>query len=263
MYDFHVHSCFSNDCSQTLEQISEKAYQIGLEGICLTDHVDIDYESAITFEIDYKEYAKAIEKLRQKYAGKLSIFMGLELGLQPHVLEKCNAYLADKPFDFIIGSIHAVKRKELFHSHFLEGITEHQGILDYFEELLFCVRHYSDYDILGHMDVFRRYLKSGEHVFNFNMYREYIEEVLKTLISNGKGIEINTSGTYGLSTFHPLPEIIMLYKELGGEIITLGSDSHYPQVLGDSFDKAKELLLRTGFKQYTIFKERKPLFIEL
>jgi histidinol-phosphatase (PHP family) len=235
----------------------------GLEGICFTDHVDIDYPgTSIQFDIDYSKYIGEVKRLKDKYNDKLEILTGIEFGMQPHILEEDNRFFQNKSFDYILGSIHAANKKELYGGDFTESKSGHLGTLDYFNDMIFCVKNYNSYNNLGHIDAIARYVSKGS--FSASQYMEYIEEVLKIIINKGKGIELNTSGKrYSLQHFHPEPSIIKLYKELGGEIITLGSDSHNPNTLGYGFEEAVYILQSCGFKYNTIFRKGKPEFIKL
>lgn len=265
MFDFHIHSEFSDDSSTSLSEHAEAALKLGLNGICLTDHIDIDYANPQTkFELNFPKYMEQLEKQKEIYKNELEIYTGIEIGLQIHVTEENKAYMQNKQFDFVIGSIHCANKKELYGGSFFEGISDHEGIELFFYETLKCLELFTDYDVLGHPDVIRRYLIHGEKGFDFLRYKEYIRTVLLMLIQSGKGIEINTSGLrYDLASFHPMPEIVKLYKELGGEVITLGSDAHAASHIGYAFKDALQLLTDSGFKYYTIFKSRKPVFIKI
>lgn len=263
MYDFHTHSNFSDDSSTPISSIIDGAIKKSLKGVCITDHVDIDYpNTTINFDLDYNGYKKEINRLQALYNNKIHIYAGLEFGLKSDILQKANNFMNDKSFDFIIGSIHALKDKELYMGQFLENLSINQGIINYFEEMLECINQFDNFDVIGHFDVIRRYIPSSDENFKFEKYKDYIIECLKAIIKKGKGIEINTS-TYGLADFHPIPQILKMYKTLGGEIITLGSDSHNSSTLGRSFDKALNHLQDIGFKYYTIFSNRQKEFIKI
>lgn len=265
MYDFHTHSHFSTDSTFPMHIMARKANDIGLYGICFTDHVDLDYASPeISFDFSYDDYMNELNSIRASFSNDFEIFSGMELGLQPHILDDNKALLKDKSFDFIIGSIHCVNRKDMYDGSFLEGITVNEGIMQYFKDMLYCIDNFSDYDVIGHMDGIRRYIGNNEDCFSYNIYKGLIHNVLYRLVNSYKGLEVNTAGLrLGLSSYHPLPEILRLYRFLGGEIITLGSDSHSPDTLGYEHKNALKLLSEIGFKYYTIFKDRKPIFIKI
>lgn len=262
MFDYHVHTNHSNDCTFDMESYILPAIEKRLEGICFTDHVDIDYPcNSIEFHLDYSKYTNEIKRLKEKYNGKLEIFTGIEFGMQPHILEEDQSFFKNKCFDYVLGSIHAANKKELYGGDFTHAKSEHLGILDYFNDMIFCVKSFDSYNNLAHIDAIARYVGKGS--FAASKYMEYIEEILKIVIQKGKGIELNTSGKrYSLPYFHPEPSIIKLYKQLGGEIITLGSDSHNPSTLRYGFDEAVYLLQSCGFKYNTIYRNGKPEFIK-
>ena len=265
MYDFHTHSHFSNDSVSSMYIMAQKAKNIGLKGICFTDHIDLDYTSdQINFDFSYNDYINELNSISASFPEDFEIFTGLELGMQPHLSVENEALLKDKCFDFIIGSIHCVNKKDMYDGSFLEGITYSEGIMNYFNDMLQCIDNFRDFDVLGHLDGIRRYLNNNEANFCYNIYKGLIHNVLSKLVNSYKGIEVNTAGLrYGLSSFHPLPDILKLYRFLGGEIITLGSDSHSPDTLGYEFKSALAMLSDMGFKYYTIYKDRKPIFIKI
>lgn len=265
MHDFHIHSHFSNDSTASMQSMAKKAKDIGLKGICFTDHYDLDYQSTeINFEFSYDAYLEELSSIREYSTKGFQIFTGLELGMQPHISAENEALLGGKNFDFIIGSIHCVDKKDLYDKTFLEGITEEEGIRHYYYDTLKCIENFKNFDVLGHLDGIRRYLYNKDDSFSLNLYEELVRNVLSKLISLNKGIEVNTAGLrYGLSSFHPLPDILKWYRLLGGEIITIGSDSHSPENLGYGLKDALIDISDLGFKCYTIFKDRKPIFIKI
>lgn len=265
MYDFHIHSHFSTDANYPMLAMAQTAKDMGLKGICFTDHIDLDYPSSqIDFDFSYTDYLNEFNSIMGLNSEDFEVFRGVELGLQPHINEKNEAYLKDKSFDFIIGSIHCANKKDLYDGSYLDGISQKEGILYYFRDMQQCVDTFKDFDVLGHLDVIRRYLFKSPEEFSYEFYKGFIHNILSQLINSYKGIEVNTAAfRYGLSTFHPLPDILKLYRFLGGEIITLGSDSHTPATLGYEFKASLALLSELGFKYYTIFKDRKPVFIKI
>ena len=109
-----------------------------------------------------------------------------------------------------------------------------------------------------------RYCPDKNYQFIYQDYADLIEEILKTIIEDGKGIEVNTGGyKYGLGYPNPHPDILKRYLELGGEILTIGSDGHCPEHMAYDFPKLRELLTSLGFRFYTIFQNQSPEFIEL
>lgn len=269
MHDFHLHTNYSFDCDASLESMLEAACAAGLEGVCLTDHVDLCYPPTYEdYAYNYAVYCQDVEQKREEFAGRLAIGRGVELGLQPSVTAQNREFIQGKTYDFMIGSLHAVGKMELYRSDFLKGIEDRQGIANYFEDLAICIQDTDLYDVIGHLDGFRRYLRhlflGEEEKALMELIREPLEASLRFLIQKGKGIEINTSGMrYGLGAFHPMASVLKLYQELGGEILTIGSDAHFPDHVAFGFREARELCLELGFRYYTLFTERKPEMVKL
>lgn len=263
--DFHNHTDFSGDSDTAPEEMAEQAIRLGLRYLCITDHMDLDFpyeEPVFTFSLP--DYFQKHEELRKRYGGELTLFTGIEAGLQPTVGGQLTKILSDWNFDFVIGSSHIVDRMDPYYSEFWEGRDEHSCILRYFETILENLNCFYDLDVYGHIDYIVRYAPSKASHYSYQKYAEILEEILKTLISKNIGLELNTAGLkYGLGFAHPHPDILKRYRELGGEIITIGSDAHRPEHLAYAFDKVPEILKTCGFEYYTIFKNRKPEFIKL
>ena len=256
--DYHMHSDFSADCNTPMEDTIQSAIGKGLSEICFTEHVDYDYpDPTIVFELDLPRYTQELKAMQEKYQDRIAIRKGIEVGLQPHVLDKCQALIQGDYFDFIIASLHTADRKDLHSGEFFEGRPVSESYQIYYEELLYCVQNYSEYSILGHIDLVKRYKKldTGED------FHDLLRQIFNIIIPAGKGIEVNTSGYhYGLDHAMPSADILKLYKECGGEIITLGSDAHHASHVGRHFKEMLTLLDSIGFRYICSFNERKPIF---
>ncbi|MCF0105150.1 MAG: histidinol-phosphatase HisJ family protein [Holdemanella sp.] len=271
--DYHVHSYHSDDSTTPIEEIVLKAKEIGLNEFALTDHVDYgikkDYgESDYTYlfgeprvNVDYPVYFKELDDLQKKYP-EISIKKGLEFGIQYHTIDKYNKLFNSYPFDFIILSIHQVDDLEFWTQEYQKDKTQQEYIEGYYNEMYKVVSNYTNYSVLGHMDLIVRYDKQGK--YPFEKVKPIIEKILRKVIQDGKGIEINTSSRqYGLDDLTPSRAILKLYKELGGTILTIGSDSHKTETLGTDLDYTKKELLKLGFETYCTFDCMKPIFHNL
>jgi histidinol-phosphatase (PHP family) len=186
----------------------------------------------------------------------------LEIGIQNGLtLEKCKSASKNFNYDFLIGSFHSFNGTDLYTANYAE--MEQRTILPTFYTYVYnCLNEFDDFDVLGHMNVIDRYL---------NLERDYteslliIEEILKNLIHKGKGLEINTSSyRYGLQgRNHPTKEILQLYKDLGGEVLTIGSDAHRPSDLMFHFEDAVAFAEYHGFKYFSTFENRKITMLPL
>ena len=273
--DYHVHTEFSDDSRYPMEDVIRDAVKMGMDEICITDHVDygvkVDWDCGQEIQyrkgdplanVDYPRYMEKIRALKEEYQGKITIRTGMEFGVQMHTIPEFEALFARYPFDFIILSIHQVEDKEFWTQDFQRGRTQKEYNERYYQEMLDVVKAYKNYSVLGHLDLIKRYDEAG--IYPFENVKPMIEDILKIVIADGKGIELNTSfHRYGLSDSMPSREILKLYRELGGEIITIGSDSHKPEHLGAYIDEGHEILKSLGYKQFCTFENMKPIFHDL
>ena len=263
--DFHNHTNFSADCNSTPESMIEKAIDLGLSYLCTTDHMDPDMHCAgLDFTFDLNQYFDKHLELKERYKNQITLLTGIELGLQPHISETLSDILNSGTFDFVIGSAHVCDQMDPYFPEYWEGKTEHEGTHRYFEYILECIEAFQNFDVFGHIDYVVRYGPTKAENYSYQKYKEIIDEILKSLVSKNIGLELNTAGLkYGLGFAHPHTDILKRYKELGGEIITVGSDGHLPEHLAYDFDKVPSILKACGFEYYTMFKNRKPEFIKL
>lgn len=266
--DSHVHSEFSSDSTTPVTDVIEKAIQTGMSYFYLTDHHDIDFpiEAAggLDFQLNTPLYLSKLSELKEHYQNQIEVRTGVELGLMKHIGEKLRAYVTEFNFDFVIGSSHLVRGMDPYYPKYFEGRSQTAAYREYFESIYENIQVFHDYDVYGHLDYVVRYGPSKNIDWNFKDYADLFEVILTTLIEQGKGIEINTAGLYkGLGYPHPHKDILTMYRKLGGEIITIGSDAHTADFLGYGFEQAEQLLLSCGFRYYTLFRNRKPDFLPL
>ncbi|MEZ0537985.1 histidinol-phosphatase HisJ family protein [Caldicellulosiruptoraceae bacterium PP1] len=263
MFDYHVHSNFSSDSKMSMEEAIISAISKGIKEIAFTDHVDLLYPpvSYTIIEIDYDKYVDIFSQLKEKYKDDISIKLGVEVGIQPHSITKSKELIDKYPFDFIIASTHAVEFKDLCEGDFFVNKSKDEAYRIYFEDILNIVNNFNDFCVYGHLDIVKRYGNYEDKSLDVVKYIDIIDEIFKKIIEKEKGIEINTSGfRYNLNSTHPQIDIIKRYKELGGEIITLGSDSHFKEHIGYKFDYVLDLLKSLGFRYITRFDKRIPIY---
>ena len=271
--DYHVHTYYSDDSTYLMENVIKDAITKGMDEICFTDHVDYGIkkdwdEGPVEYlygqpqvNVDYPKYFKEIESLRKKYP-EIIIRQGMEFGVQVHTIPRYQKLYERYDFDFIILSIHQVNNQEFWTQDYQKGKSQQEYMEGYYQEMLNVIKKYKNYSVLGHLDLMTRYDEIGN--YPFEKVKPIITEILKIVIQDGKGIEINTSSRrYGLKDSTPSRDILKLYKELGGKIITIGSDSHKIEHLGAYIDEAKELLKELGFEFYCTFEKMKPIFHQL
>ena len=273
--DMHMHTWFSTDSEACPCDMADEAVRKGLKTICFTDHFDkddLEWGEEGIFDVD--AYFVEMQKLQEEYAGKLNIRIGIELGLRTYLKDYYEELTKKYPLDFVIGSVHNVPYKKdaegniLYTDPAAEKLftdrTDKEAYRLMMETTLENVRTSDCFQTLGHLDYVVRYGKSREKEYSYTDYADIIDEILKLLIEKEKGLEVNSAGLkYGLPFAHPHPDVLKRYRELGGEIITIGADAHKPEHIAYDFAKAEEILKSCGFKYYTEFFEQKPVFKQL
>lgn len=263
--DCHMHTCFSADSDTKPEEMVEGALKKGLSTICFTDHYDKDlYVHGKEMIFNAEEYWTYMTALKEQYKNRIEIRIGMEFGMEPCLGAKCKALAEQYPYDFIIGSTHSVDFKDPAFPDFFAECSGREKCIKMFEQTVKNLQSIEDFDVLGHIDYIVRYTDLKNGGYSYQAFGDYIDAILKEVISRGKGIELNTSGfKYGLGFCHPHPDVIRRYRELGGEIITVGADGHRPEHIAYDFEKVSDILTACGFRYYTEFKDRKPIFRQL
>ncbi len=263
LIDYHIHSRHSVDGHESVFNICKEAIAKGLSEIAITDHFDpcrFDTKCLRTYR--YNNIRRDIDSVKRLFGGKIKILTGIEVGEAGEYPEAAEEIL-EKNFDYVIGSLHNIKG-----DRDLARITYRQEnfgeIMDeYFHRLLTAAK-LGFYDCIGHLDYPKRYAFLYNIKFNPKDYAVFIDEILRTVIEKGKGIEINCSGRrQEIGETLPTPEVIKRYRELGGEIITIGSDAHKIYDVGNKVNDGYVIAAEAGFKYITTFKKRCPKFVKL
>lgn len=255
--DYHMHTHFSADSTANPREHVLKAIDMGLDEICFTDHRDFDYPD-YPFELDVPAYFEELKQLKEEFKEDISIKIGLEMGLDLQYKEEIKQFVEAYPFDYVIGSIHVIAQTEFFEpALFFKDKTKQQVHREFFMNTLECVKYFDCFDCLGHLDYISRYGPYDDKSVDYSLYQDIIDEILQTLIQKGKGIEVNTSGykerkTCGFPTF----DIVQRYYDLGGRIITVGTDSHTSDRVGEHVEDVIQHYQEIGFKDVSTFTNR-------
>lgn len=271
--DSHSHSNNSPDAQNSVKEMCQKAIELGITQYTITDHVECSSEkwenevrdgSGRRFRDIFESSMKDIYLEKENLHSSLQLLAGVELGEPCQNLEVSNNYAKDKRLDFIIGSIHQIRNHRDFFFLDYNVCDINKLMTTYFEEIYETCK-WNGADVIGHLTYTLRYMQGEQgHVVDMRPYDDIIKECFKLLAQNGKGIEVNTSGKrqkYG--KFFPDEKYIKMFRECGGEVITVGSDSHCVNDLGKDIPEAIELIKSCGFEYISYFKERKPVFIKI
>lgn len=267
LIDYHIHSTFSRDSSMTLREVCERACQLGIKEIAVTEHMDFDPRDYSYGYFDYEAYSKEIELEQEKYAGRLIIKKGVEVDYQQRNEKKIGKWLESHSFDYVLGSVHYVidtnlseiePVRRLFSQHSRMEIYK-----EYFKEVQAAVLS-GMFNAIGHMDLVKRQGSVYMGPLLLEDIKEEVIEVLEAMIKTGVVPEVNTSGwRQPPREPFPGPDTLKLYHDLGGEFVTIGSDSHQLRQLGFNLDEARELLRGIGFQSLATFDKGRLVPVEL
>lgn len=279
LIDCHTHTQFSVDSEADINGMIEKACRLGLAAYAVTDHCECNrwyseehYPNEDTYRYfdfgrDFENSVSAVTKLKEKYGNKLNLLCGTEMGQATHDFSIAEKIVSDSRLDFVIGSMHQLPQTEDFAFINYKDYSSdeiYKLIERYFNEVNKLCK-WGKFDILGHLTYTLRYIQGDYGIdIDISEFDEIIADSFRKLIQNGCGIEINTSGlrqSYG-KTF-PSLKYVKMYRELGGEIISIGSDAHTIEDLGKGVSDGAEIARQAGFRYLCYFKRRKPVFIEI
>ena len=264
--DYHLHTLFSPDGKNSPEEMCRAALEKGLTEIAVTDHYEF-YQAGVFRDKPFtSEHMRAqqreLERCRELFAGKLTIRRGVEIGQPQCNPEAARELMEAVPFDYVIGSVHKLSDLDL-------GLTQYTeenipGLAGRNLAMLYELADREDFDCMGHIDIIKRYAARQGMRVDLLDWREQLEPILRRLIERGKGLEVNTSGLRQAAR-ETLPSlaVLKLYRSLGGEILTAGSDAHCTADISAGFDETLAVIREAGFRYLARYEDRKPHFVPL
>ena len=261
LLDYHLHTNHSFDSTASMKEVCKTAIEKGIKEICFTEHFSVNSLAPTYGHMNFTRYFNEIKECQEMYGDQLVIKAGIEL-CEPHLLKQEYEFaLTPLNLDFILGSVHNINNLKL--RNFLENKDAYSAYQSYFEEVYKMVCS-ANIDVIAHLDLLKRYAVKTLELYDFKDHKEVLEAILMKAIERNIGIEINTSGLRGnLQQALPSFEIVNLYKELGGEILTIGSDSHFADAVGSNIEDAIEMAKQCGFTSIFTFERRKPIAMHL
>lgn len=253
IFDTHMHTIFSTDSKMTIEQALLRGKELGI-GIIVTEHMDLKYPEPDSFVFDAEKYFAAYEPYRSE------VFrIGIEVGMRQDCLDANLQLVEQYPFDFVIGSIHVIDNVDIYDASFYRK-SKKEVYEKYFEAMLQCITCYDCIDSLGHIDYIARYAQFEEKEIYYHEFTEAIDKVLKITAEKNKALEINTRRLDSRKTIEALMPIYRRFHELGGRMVTIGSDAHRPEDIGKGMNAALQMA-QDAQLQPVYFVNRSPVFI--
>lgn len=263
LYDYHMHSQNSIDGKSKISELCIAALDSGLNEIAVTDHFEPTRTDPSNLSYNVQTYFFEILKVKALFGDRINIKAAVEIG-QPHLFTEITENLIESnPYDYVLASAHKMDGEV----DFGEVTYNNDNISYYCDKYLTelkAVAEWNKFDCMSHLDLIKRYAANFDIEVNIFDYKDRLTEILKIIIENGKGIEVNTSGLRQ-SSGECLPnlDIVSLYKELGGEIITVGSDAHTSKDVGKGVKEGLELIKAAGFNYVATYSERKPIMVKI
>lgn len=277
LFDNHNHSQFSFDGKKTsVEKSALSARSKGLGGICFSDHCDLyvapmkaSFENLVPEEFDIMAQQAEIDRVQTMMdsQGKdgFRILKGIEIGMYGDIRPQIRRHLEGHSFDQVIASVHYIEETDPYYGGYYENKDWKQAYGGYLETIYREMTWLKDFDIMAHYDYIARYAPYPQESVLYKDFSDIFDEMFRYLISEGKALEINTKSYQDYNGRHPQPDpdVLLRYKELGGEIISLGSDSHDSLRPGDKFDDISEFLRSLGFRWTAHYEKRKLVQLPL
>ena len=265
--DLHTHTILSPDGHAELFEMAQAAVNAGISAMTVTDHFDMlnsDGQRVLTY--DWTAGLEQFHKTAPLFEGQLKLGFGLEFGsihISPHHARTILAQ-AGSNLDMVIGSIHNYREEHGGGEFYCETYHTAQTCLaaldDYFTSMEELVALPDCYDVLGHIIYPMRYMHRDGHNIPFSLYRDRLVHILQAVIQSGRSIEVNTCRGHTVEDWR---EILNLYRDLGGTLVTTGSDAHLPQDVGKGLLESVQLLQECGFKHITTYTHRIPELIRI
>ena len=255
LFDSHVHSDNSPEGEDLTTALCSAAVDKGISGICITDACDMERFEEQSYGKRLMYSCFAARKARDVFAQQLIVTNGVEMCQPMADPERALEVIGKNRFDFVLGSLHKTRKY---------GDMDLQDVFrSYYEELLEVVR-WNGFDSLAHLGYPLRYLKPYNRTVDLAAMDDVFAEIMKTLVANGRALELNTGGLrMEIEAFTPSNKYLKMYKDYGGEMITIGSDAVRGEHIGCDIQEGLELLKSVGFKYFTFYKERKPIMLRL
>lgn len=253
LFDSHMHTLFSTDSKMKIDEAVAKGRELNI-GITITEHMDIAYPGPLSFLFDVEQYFNDYRKYRSD-----KVLLGIEIGMREDCLKENCQLVESYPFDYVIGSVHVVDNIDIYTAEFYQGRDKREVYEQYFQAMKECVSCYNGIHSLGHIDYIARYARFADLEIYYGEFSDCITEVLEILAHKGKALEINTRRLVNKEAVEIILPIYKRFYEVGGRIVTIGSDAHSAQDVGRGLAVGLEIAERANL-DVVYFKDGKPQY---
>ena len=250
--DLHTHSPFSADSKpgNDMDKMCEAAIARGLSHLAITDHHELGGPLDPPWQLDLDRVFSAMQELKKKYAGRLTVLCGIEIGQSAQEPEKAAEVISSHPYDIVLNSLHSLRGEKDFFFFDYKSMTDAE-IAAWYDRAL--DEHFKMLDIDGthvltHLTYMHRYVRRAGRDMHFKVFAEKVAALFEKMIKKGVALEVNTS-SLGEGIPVPVPEFLRLYHDVGGRLLSIGSDAHHYERIAKDFDLAADMLRDCGFKE--------------
>ena len=258
--DLHIHSDNSFDGNHSAVYMCETAVQKGLRAVAFCDHCEVDIFRQGNFSRSVRQAFFEVAKARSAFRGNLVVLNGIELSQPVYDLETSEAVIRSQKFDVIIGSIHNLRgMDDFYYTHNYDEIDVNVLLNEYFSEIL-KMTQWGKINVIAHLTYPLRYLYEYNRIEpDLSPHTDIIDAILKEAAKKDIAIEINTSGLrQPIDKLLPDFDIIKRFKEVGGNLISVGSDAHYAKHIGVGSRHALDCAKAAGFDSIALFNRGIP-----
>ncbi len=259
IYDQHLHSFLSSDCSEKQENYIDLAIEKGLTHFVTTEHLDLSCTSLGFDDIYNLVLQDELVKKYQKKYNTLTFLKGVELGYKYSRIKDIETIVQSNDYDVIIMSIHEDEIADCTTKTFLKNLSADQAYEKYLNLYINMLENISCFDIVGHIDFILRYIDK----VHIEKHKDKLTQTLELVIEKDKSLELNTRFLYRHKDNSYLKYIFALYHSLGGRKLSLGSDAHTSNDYMGSFDEALALLKEVGFTELCFYQKRKEITLKI
>ena len=260
--DCHIHTAFSPDSATAAEKMIERAVQLGLQHIAITDHFDPRHPENMIGIADPDAYVSHLKELKQKYAKDIYVSIGVELGYMSLSGEDVKQFTLNRDIEYIINSVHVVGGIDCYNKRFFKERTQKEVYVEYLTTVYESVNACYRYDAVGHVGYVARKAPYKDPAIAYEIYHDWLDHIFDTIIEREKILEVNTSAN-GRSISVPSPELLRAYYERGGRLITFSSDAHDCKRIASGFAAAAKMAAEIGFTYITVKQNGKYKTLEL
>lgn len=267
MFDTHTHCFHSHDSNEAPRKMIEHAISLGMDYIAFTDHFDGELTLIPEFDyipqIDLEKHFEEITALKEQFKGKIEVGLGVECGYMKEVNQLYVEKLAKYNIDITINSIHTVEYEDCYLPSYFTKRTKSQAYMAYLNAVRESLDSPYQFDSIGHIGYVIRKSTYPDKSMKYSDFADIIDDILKTIITKGKALEINSQSKGTGLDFLPSPEILRRYKELGGELLTFGSDAHFCSRIAEKYSLVADWLKANDFKYLFKYLNHKPIAVKL